>query len=119
MYYYEVGYGSYEDSGRIMLSHETLYDDAAFRQMCIDVSKLAMDKYQQKFQDDDITRISFDELYTFVAEALIEQYGFQQVIPSAGFFPFGWSNILDQDDWKTHRDEDLEAMRLKIQGKEQ
>jgi len=112
-YCYEVGYSTCESSGSVMLSHDILYDETTFRNLCLSVSKAAADRYREQNNTDDIR---FELLYSIIADLLVEKHGFERVRPKGALWMFGWSNIMDQQDWKEHRCQDMELMRKVILG---
>jgi len=127
IYYYRVGYGSYEDSGDVMLSHKDKFTPTQFRRLCIKVAPDAARKYisgkrTQKcfggccmYGERTLSDMTFSELYPFIAEQLTEQYGFTLVKQQAGYFLFGWPNIMDPESWKGQRDGDLDVIRKAIE----
>lgn len=127
MHLYKVGYGSYEDSGDVTLSHEKLFSREEFNKMAVEAS-VAFVKKAYACEDgsrwsalDDISRPdaekypkhelhTFSDIYCGVAEQMCEMFGFKEVKFAAGFFCFGWASIFDQTDWDSDRDDELKAV---------
>ena len=126
LYFYLIGYGSYEDSGQVMLSHEKKFTKKRLRDMCMEMAPRAAKKFisgrkpkclggvcmygSRKLED-----IRFSEFYLFIAEQLSIRKGFKVVEPCENFFMFGWPNIMDPKDWESQREKDMDVMRKVIE----
>ena len=126
LYYYQIGYGSYEDSDDVMLSHEQKFTEKQFRDLCFEAAPQAARNYvghrKLKYIKKLLCRprrrkeITFQDLFPFVAEQLIMHHGFKLVQSEQRFFMFGWPNIMDPKHWEDQRDEDLDALRKVIEA---
>jgi hypothetical protein len=127
MHLYKVGYGSYEDSGDVTLSHEKLFSKEEFNKMAVEASVAVVRKAYAREDGsrwsaiDDLSRSdserypnhelhSFSDIYWDVAKEMCEMFGFKEVKFAAGFFCFGWASIFDQADWDSDRDDELKAV---------
>jgi len=112
MYYYEVGYGSYEDSERIMLTHETLFSEKEFRDLVSEVTMEVMKREIEKHNYVSCSEHRFDWLCDDTAKALCDSRGFSIPKPTAKFRPFGWESFINLD-W-TKDGDDVEEDLLSL-----
>jgi hypothetical protein len=113
MYYYQVGYGSYEESDIHTLKHEKQFTQEQFDEL---VSDCVVKVYHS--QPDDYMRKQLMWLNDKVIELLVSEYGFQKPVFQASFIAFGWADLDDPDDWKpTVEDAQLDLIRAKIRSR--
>lgn len=112
MYVYELGYGSYEDSGYIQLFHEEKFTQEEFEQKIQSSVKDALIRYIDKEDDGVVYRghdsnphIGFSGFYTYIAEILCEQCGFSIVEFQATFSLFGWDDLIAGDGFNREEEE--------------
>lgn len=123
MYYYNIGYFSFEDSGYVQLVHSKKFTEEEFNEMvyiCFgDVIKkikkeIAMPieelekYYSDKDNDEDYifwhcdynNKISlcFMDIYRYIAYMLCKNFGFEYLKFEADFSIFGWDNLNDKED---------------------
>ncbi len=103
---YNLGYDTYEESEYIQLSHKHKYSDEEFKKIVRTATTNVITKLEIKENE----RISFQDIIEDVAEELIKTFGFKRVKFDAEFSVFGWANILDKDDWKEVRGEELNKL---------
>jgi hypothetical protein len=109
---YSIGYGSYEDSGRVELLHDAVFDDAALEAMVLDVLPEAARRHidaerarHAELSDhvDDLEpfepQAKFENIYSLVADLLVERHGFRKLDYAAQFSVFGWADLLVRGDW--------------------
>jgi hypothetical protein len=91
MYTYKIGYYSYEECPNITLISSIFYTEEDFKKLVTDISMdfVGTKKYTDKFED----------LYKFVASALIDKYNFVELKHNGQFIPFGWASIKNPKDW--------------------
>ncbi len=111
MYFYSVGYCSYEDSDYIALVHQEKYSDDEFFDVIYStlpfvVEKLKKDLLIEEYEYDwfydkldKMLNISFRCLYKIIAEVLVEKFGFEKVEYQSELILFGWPNIMQEKDW--------------------
>ena len=126
MFFYEVGYGSYEDSGYIQLFHKKEFSEEEFEALILEVAPEAAERSlerQESLEDEtqkgDYYRgHRFEDMYPHIAALLIEKHGFREISYCARYSVFGWPNLLDKSDWGSDRDETLTRLtdRLNAAG---
>lgn len=125
MYFYEVGYSSYEEAPTYTLISEKEYTQVEFDELvadCIVESyfiKTAEDKKRMIEEnivlEDDMKDYDYydkvDNLLSHAIEILVAQHGFIQPEFKCIFQPFGWASIKNPDDWKNDTDAQLTLIR--------
>jgi hypothetical protein len=112
LYFYEVGYNSEEGSSSTSLVSDQEVSQDDFEKLCIEACNAALknllgaNKNHLGYYDklDEKAYISFEYLVDGMVEELAKK-GFNRVTFKANFFPFGWGNLFDREDWKDHRDD--------------
>ena len=123
IYFYEVGYGSCEDSGSIQLYHTTAFSKDEFTEMVKQCSvkpakdelenqlnycarremyDAALDSSDPRFGRKHLPNVQFDSIYAKVAEQLCTIYGFLEVEYKEQVYFFGWSNLMAEESWTGH-----------------
>lgn len=118
MYIYNIGYGSYEgsESEQMMFSQKLDADQLHnyISKATISVLKKLVDK---KCPDIALYMggdgLTFEELFRYVIKEL-ETMGFQKVEFEADWFCFGWASLINENDWKRDRDENLNKLSSEI-----
>ena len=114
IYFYEVGYWSYEESPVNILTNEKYFTQEQFNEL---VSDCALKVYDSKNNEQlNSIREHFDTIRFGIIEMLILEFGFKELEISASFVPFGWASI-EIKDWKEVKDPYLEILRRKIMNK--
>lgn len=106
MYYYQVGYNSYEECPSYTLMSKTLYNQEEFDEL---ISNVFIEVYNKNKK---LYRI--DTLLTNVLELLVEKYNFIAPKVECNFSPFGWASIIDKNDWNHDRDKQLTLITNKL-----
>jgi len=137
VYYYEVGYNSYEEAPIWTLSHEKKFTKKEFDNILLDASEEVFLKLQKQWNEElyktdeeylkeqeeyrkrdpnyleHLMYDSFDNLYSDVVNLLIEKYGFEKLKISHSFIPFGWASVLI-DDWENDTNKELVLLRKRL-----
>lgn len=130
MYFYEVGYSSYEEAPTYTLMSEKEYTQKQFDELVadcmIEAYFLETSKHQKRMIDEGIVERNVDdeddeELYDYHAKVdhllspaidiLVNVHGFSQPEFLCRFQPFGWASIKDPEDWKGDTDSQLNTIR--------
>jgi len=112
IFFYSVGYYSYEDSGYIALMHEQQFSEEEFNGMVVACSDAVAQRAKEHFEReedfgfrgyynsfDEIIHINFSHIYEEIVNEMCLQYNFIQVKYQAGFSLFGWPNFNVEKDW--------------------
>ena len=123
MFYYEMGYGSPEDSEVVTLMHKRSFRKHEYNKMIYDCSMDAARIYfteeQKQFKEireskdnhgtrreymyeDKHIRISYTDIYEKVAELMCERYGFERPKVKQSWLAMGWDNLRNNNDWKSY-----------------
>lgn len=128
IYFYEVGYWSYEESPVNILTNEKYFTQEQFNELVSDCALKVYDsknneqlnsirEHNDKADDElDKLEVTFDTIRFGIIEMLILEFGFKELEISASFVPFGWASI-EIKDWKEVKDPYLEILRRKIMNK--
>ncbi len=106
MYIYNVGYDTYEESEHVQLYHKNKFSNREFKEKV----KTAVVNILNKTKIKDKEKISFQSIFDEVIEELVKNFGFKEVKFDAEFGVFGWADILDKEDWKDVRGEELNEL---------
>lgn len=107
MYFYEIGYGSHEESDVVYLMHKRAFKQHQFNKAILECSIAAAearydsigesyDEYSKEEPgkwDRDTICITYADIYQDVADLLCERYGFQRVPVRYRFWAWGWSDL--------------------------
>lgn len=107
MYFYNIGYNSYEESDYSQLWHEKKYSEKEFKEI---IFKIILDIFKNRTEEDKKWEKTFQHILPEVVEQLIENFGFKEVEFDAEFNVFGWADLTDENDWKQVRDEELDEI---------
>lgn len=134
IYFYSVGYSSYEEAPSIILFSHKKYSKQEFMNICAEASMKVYDKIHEykdineyiKYIEDEnelLTEeeqgmlrgfsVKFDEIYRYVTKELCKNYGFKEIKIENLFMPFGWSNIVDETDWANDTMNDFDLQRIR------
>lgn len=106
MYTYNIGYHTYEENDYIQLYHKKKFSKKEFAELIADVVSKIVGSTKE--------RTTFQDILYSIAEELTKNYGFKRIKFAADFSVFGWADILDENDWKYDRDEQLKKLTRKI-----
>lgn len=98
MYFYSVGYGSYEDSGYIQFTHSSKFSDEQLERVVEDCLFEVLKKFGT--EDSNFSELMFHgdrERYFMTA---MKKRGFVPLKYTARFSVFGWANSIDPEDWE-------------------
>ena len=100
MYYYSVGYSSYEDSAYYKYSSDTKYSDEELSKVVenciIDVLNGPAPKpYGWMSWPPNFDEVVVNHLF----RAAMEAYGFTPLVYEASFSCMGWGSVSNPDDW--------------------
>lgn len=130
---YSVGYGSYEDSGAVLIEHEAKFSNAEFESM---IAQVAPDAYRAAYAreeeqkkefkaryeeaglpvEPDRVFLTFANIYRDVAVLLCERFGFREAVMNAEFCAFGWAALDVRDDWKSERAPEVERLTKALEA---
>lgn len=112
-FFYNIGYGSCEESCTIQCMHETCFSDREIFQIIEDCTYDILAKHDDPASDrfDDIIQ-GFDSSHRSPFIEALEGWGFIMVKPTKEAYVFGWASCTDPSDWKGHtndRDKQMQA----------
>jgi len=112
---YEIGYWSYEDSSKTLLTNDKPYTQDQFNDL---VSDIIADIGVVELELYGDFRSRFDDLIEPIVLSLINDFNFKEVKPKVKLRPFGWSS-LTENDWKhdISKDDDINILREKLREK--
>ncbi len=118
MFYYSIGYNSYEDSESIKLCHEKKFDNNEFEKIVISCTDIVADRLKEDLQKGydekqydlyydfkKILVVHFASIYQIFADVLCEKYGFKIVKDTCSFYLFGWPNMMIENDWDEEKND--------------
>lgn len=126
MYFYTVGYGSYEDSGNISLVHRKEYTEEEFENMVKECAKIVTEQYLYKEKEkrikdkerlqftlefNDPLKVDFSDIYEKVADLLCIKYTFKKLKYTQRYSVFGWANLVGENNWEEESDEKLNKLK--------
>ena len=131
-YVYSVGYGSYEESEYVQITHDKKFTIEQLREMINNTVKkmilnISVDEHGYTslgygddgygFQNEVTYRIDFpDMMYRGLIDNLCTDYGFQRLVFECGYDVWGWANIFDNDWDSETNDEDTKSLRALAQN---
>lgn len=103
-YFYEIGYGSPEESSYFSLTHESkLTED--------DINAMIIEAIIKVVEDSDNIYISgYEDVHGSVIKYLVEEKGFKRVKYEARWTIFGWPSLFSQEDWRGQRGKRLDKI---------
>ena len=119
---YELGYDDYEGGDYILLSHEKEYTQKKFDDIVFECSLYAYIQCKKKYNyesDDKILVVScndnelwinFDDLYDYICDMLIFEYGFKKIEANVKFNVF---NEKLSEDITYHESNDKRIIKLR------
>ncbi len=112
MYIYKIGYGSYEESEFIELSHKEKFSKLEMEEWYTKAFEWAI---LEKKKDPEATYYSFtfQHLLSLAADWLVTQ-GFSRVVYESITSTFGWANTLNPRSWE---DSSASTLTGKLQEK--
>lgn len=113
MYIYNIGYHSYEESEYIQLYHKKEFGRKTFEKILCQATVNVL-KNNEEIKKEDKINVTFQDIFSEVVEELIKNFKFKEVKFSSEFSVFGWASILDEEDWKISRDEQLNLLTKTI-----
>lgn len=112
-YFYDLGYYSYEENGACQLYHYKKFSQRDFEKFVALATSQAIKEHQPSNE-----RITFQDILHSVEFLLIKKFGFKKVKFTAKFNTFGWADILDEKDWGSDRDEQLNRLTEALKKEE-
>lgn len=116
IYFYNVGYHSFEESPRRVLYSQQAYTEDQFRDLVSDVSvRVLAEEKDLKYG----MYQKFEHIMDKVCYILIADYGFKELEVQASFMPFGWASLVDPEDWASEvgSNDDINIIRRKAAEK--
>jgi hypothetical protein len=110
MHIYNLGDYSHEESEYIQLGHEDKFTQKEFEEF-------VMNSAVKIFEGSEDKELTFQDIFFEVIEDLVNSYDFTKIKFDAEFSAFGWTDILDKDDWKSERGEALDKLTDFIKNK--
>ncbi len=124
VYFYDVGYYSYEEAPSIMIFHNKKFTEKEFRDLC---ASITANIYKNRHQIKDMyyrneklkTGVRFEDLLGPLIDELCKNYGFDIIKTTASFSPSGHDNVDYLEDWEEeagagYEGGDLHTIREKI-----
>ena len=105
VYSYKIGYHSYEESSYTDLLHEKKFTEKELLAM------LAV-CFAQVGKDKDTIQDLYDERESI--ELLCKEFGFKRIEYQETVSLFGWTRLLDKNDWKECRDKEEDYLADKV-----
>lgn len=103
MYFYNIGYNSYEECPDVTLCHEKEFTREDLENMVIEAIKeiIPQRKFDYDFKENygDLLFSSYEG--KCVLDVLCDGFGFSRIKYTAQFSAFGWASIFDDDDWES------------------
>lgn len=114
MYFYSIGYGSYEDSSFIEYVFSDKLTDEELERYVHKAVIAALEKVIAMADTDDYLYYdssgpTFRTIQDLVHEELLN-LGFNKLEYDAEWGCFGWASIIDKDDWSNDRDDKLNRL---------
>ncbi len=122
MYFYLVGYSSYEEAPTYTLMCNKEYTQSEFDILlsdCIVEAYFLCTSDKSKFEE--IEAVAGLEEYDYhsrlenligpAIEILVSKHDFIEPQFKCSFQPFGWASIKNEDDWKGEKDKQLDLVR--------
>ena len=116
MYLYKLGYGSYEDSCYVELSHEKKFNKKQFELIifeCVDlaIQKKRKDKYQFLLH-------TFADVMDYVSDCMVSKFGFKCIEYEQDWYCWGWASIFPGiRGWKHEVGSETRRLRKYLKGK--
>ena len=99
--YYQIGYGSYEDSDIVTLTHTEKFSEEDLEDMLVEY--LNSKKNLPNKTDTGKNRLDRIMPENFIP-FLCKKKGFKKLKYTSEFVRFGWPDIFDKNDWKGQRE---------------
>lgn len=118
MYFYEVGYGSPEDSSYRQIQHEKLFTEDEFDNLvlsCVPEALINYIKGRKSWGLDRLDKemhINFSELHNHVTKILCNKHGFSPIKLTACFSTFGWADLIQDEGWDSYTKGDRVFQKL-------
>ncbi len=109
MHIYNIGYGTCEESDYIQIYHKQKFTKSEFETIVAGV----VIKVLRGMKPMERKRVTFQKILYPVLQELTKK-GFSRVKFDAEFDVFGWARILDENDWGTDRDEQLNFLTRNV-----
>lgn len=115
IYFYNVGYHSFEESPRRVLYSQRAYTEEQFRDLVSDVSIQVLSEENLKYG----MYQKFEHIMDKVCQILIADFDFKELEVQASFMPFGWASLVDPEDWASEvgSNDDINIIRRKAAEK--
>ena len=107
--YYEIGYGSPEDSCDVTLTHTEKFTKEDIENLLVEYLR-STKKYPSKYRYDN----NFDEILPHFISYLCKKKGFKKLYYTTKYGLFGWANVFDKKSWKSQRGSCLESLTNKL-----
>ena len=93
MYFYKLGYWTYDGEAAVGLFHERRFTQEAFEALVLEAAAELVEREPGRRG-----HFPFAWIYDDIAKLLIERHGFQAIEYAAEYEPFGSSSILEADE---------------------
>lgn len=107
MYYYKLGYWTYEGSDYIVLTHDTLFNKKEFHDMIHKCIYEVLKEVPEEFRE---YHNQFADFLYDVEDKMIELFGFSRLLFSQEWDIFGWGDMMDKSDWQTERTKEFDDL---------
>ena len=105
IFYYKIGYSSYEESGYVELIHAHSFTRQQITEM---IAEAILDILKNRTEDDYYH--SYQCFHSKVAKWLTENKGFKRIKYDQTWDVFGWGSVFVADDWAQDRDSELNRL---------
>jgi hypothetical protein len=113
MYFYKIGYHSYEESAFAELTHENKYTDEEIHNIVSNAVIRVLQEIVAK-KKKCIFNSSYEGLHDLITEDLIEMDGFKKVKYQSIWSCFGWASVTNEEDWEGQRGDNLKRLSSEI-----
>ena len=96
MYFYNIGYGSPEDSEYYTLIHDDRFDDTDLETMVFEAAEAVI---REKQKETHHHLHGYNDISPYVADWLVANKGFRFIEYEAQWTCFGWPSMFVKDDW--------------------
>jgi len=102
-YAYKIGYYSMEESDYVELQHDNKFGDEELTEIIANAVVETIKKLKETCE----CVHSFQGMYCFITQYLLENCGFKRIKYQFVWSTFGWGSVFDNDNWGDDRGEHL------------
>ncbi|MCL2115761.1 MAG: hypothetical protein FWH29_06035 [Methanobrevibacter sp.] len=113
MYYYNIGYYTFEESEHTQLIHEKKFVSNELKEI-VEEAYIAIIQDKEMWEKNELLRVTIQNLNQYVIEYLVNNKGFRKIKFQAEWNGFGWANLFEEDWKETVRNKELNSLRDKL-----